>query len=321
MHTIPSKCAVTLLIGTVVSLVLFPSMTHAEESDTPSTIREARERVTRGEALYRQGDYDSALVEFQQAYDVIGEHPNRYLVLFNIGRCHHQSFRYDQALRFYRQYLEEGGDGAPDRADVEALIEELETLLGTLRVEIDIESAEVWLDNRSIGTAPGSLSVPSGVHTIELRAPGHVTARHRITVAAGSEELLIVTMERLPETFDGLHPAYFWTGLGLTLASGIATAILGITTVRDHNDVESRLDSLEEQWNVTQGEVDSVQNLALATDVMLVTTSIFAIATVVFALITNWELDEDSAETATQRNRFDLAIGVFGPNFSLGGRF
>lgn len=97
----------------------------APDEQLPPNMVEARERMVRGEALFVAGNFDAALAEFQRAYELAGDHPNRYLVLYNIGQCHELSFRSDEALRVYREYLRLGGDEAEDRENVEAHVEEL----------------------------------------------------------------------------------------------------------------------------------------------------------------------------------------------------
>lgn len=266
-----------------------PAPAPAPEPETqPTNVTEARARMARGEELFAAGNYDAALAEFQQAYDVIGEHPNRYLVLYNIGQCHERSFRYDQALRFYRQYLREGGETAEGRADVEAAITRLEGLLATVRVDVNVPGAEVWVDERPLGTAPGSVRIPPGVHMVEVRATGHLSARQEVQIAAGGERSISFTMERVPERYRGLHRAYFWASAGTAAACLVTGVGLGIAAFRANGELEDRLDDDQERWDVTQGEIDDVGTLALAADIMFVSTAVFTITSVILALMTDW---------------------------------
>jgi tetratricopeptide (TPR) repeat protein len=264
-----------------------PAPAPAPEAQ-PANVTEARARMARGEELFAAGNYDAALAEFQQAYDVIGEHPNRYLVLYNIGQCHERSFRYDLALRFYRQYLREGGEGAEGRADVEAAITRLEALLATVRVDVNVPSAEVWVDERPLGTAPGSVRIPPGLHTVEVRAAGHLSSRQEVQIAAGGERSLTFTMERVPERYRGLHRAYFWASAGTAAACLVTGVGLGIAAFRENNDLANRLDDDQERWDVTQAEIDHVGTLALAADIFYASTAVFTITSVILALMTDW---------------------------------
>jgi tetratricopeptide (TPR) repeat protein len=296
-----------------------PAAEEAPPSGADANVAEARERVVRGEELFEQGNFDAALVEFQQAYDIIGDHPNRYLVLYNIGQCHQRSFRYDQALRFYRMYLEEGGEDAEGRERVEESIAELEGLLATLVVEVNVPHAEVWVEDRQVGTAPGRVRIPGGLHVIEVRAEGHLAARQEVRVPAGGETELRITLEPLPERFEGLHQAYFWSAAALTVAAGITAAGLGIAAFQAHNETSQRLSDSSDRWNVTQGEIDRIGTLALAADVFFGVTAVFAVATVVFGLLTNWDgTTEDEETTASGFSLGLIASGDQGGLFAIG---
>lgn len=287
-----------------------PPAAPADEA-VAENVREARERVTRGEELFEQGNFDAALVEFQQAYDVIGDHPNRYLVLYNIGQCHERSFRYDLALRFYRQYLEEGGDGADGRQEVEDALARLEGLLATVRIEVNLDRATVWVDEREVGTAPGSVRIPGGGHTIELRAEGHLPSQREVSVPAGGELDVAFELEPLPEEFQGLHRAYFWTSASLALGSLVAAVAFGIDAFQAHNDVDRRLEDEEAQWEVTQGEIDEIGDRALAADILFGAAALFTIGAIVFALLTDWDGEPNQSPQVsllTGRHR----AGLFG---------
>ena len=289
----------------------------AEAEVPPEPVREARERVNRGEELFEQGNYDAALVEFQQAYDVIGDHPRRYLILYNIGQCHERSFRYDQALRFYHEYLEEGGEDAEGREAVLESIESLERLLATVRVEVNLPRAEVWVDERAVGTAPGTIRIPGGVHTVQVRAEGHLPVQHEVSIPAGGERTLEFTLERLPERFRGLHPTYFWTSLGLTVVSlGIGIGV-GVSAFQAHNEVDRRLGDETERWDVTQQDIDQIGDRALAADLLFGAAALFAVGTVIFGVLTNWDDDEASGAEASRRPRLSIAATARSGNLSL----
>lgn len=292
------------------------------EEPSPQVV-EARARVARGEALFARGNFDAALVEFQQAYDVIGEHPNRYLILYNIGQCHERSFRYDQALRFYRQYLEEGGEQAEGREEVEQAIARLEALLASVRIDVDVDQAEVWVDERLVGTAPGTVRIPGGSHTVEVRAPGHLPSRQEVQVPAGGEVDMSFSMEPLPERFRGLHRAYFWASAGTAAASLVVGLALGVVAFRQHSEVDRRLGDEREQWTVTQADIDRIGTLALAADVFFAASALFTAGAVVFGLLADWGRD-DQDEAATARRgslRLGAAASGHGGSVVLGGWF
>jgi tetratricopeptide (TPR) repeat protein len=273
-----------------------PPPQDASAQETPAGeahVEEARARVARGEALFERGDYDAALTEFEAAYERIGEHPNRYLILYNIGQCQERRFRYDLALEYYRRYLAEGGSSAEDSSAVTESIAELESLLATVRIGVNAPNATVLVDEREVGTAPGVVRIPAGLHVVEVRAPGYVPARAEVQIAAGAEEQISLTLEQLSEEYEGLSPVFFFAIGGVSVAALATGVILGLVAVSDRNDVEARLDDPILRWQVEQGEIDSISTMSLTADIFFGTAALFAVGAVVVALLTDWSGDEE----------------------------
>jgi tetratricopeptide (TPR) repeat protein len=86
-------------------------------------LRDAREHFDRGMTYYNLADFDPAIDEFKQAYELT-KSPR---LLFNIAQAHRLKKRYEQALYFYSAYLRLQPD-ALNRADVEGRIAEMSQL-------------------------------------------------------------------------------------------------------------------------------------------------------------------------------------------------
>lgn len=190
--------------------------------------------------------------------------------------------------------------------------------MATLHVELNVDQAELWVDGRDLGVAPASVRVPGGVHLVEVRARGYQPERRQVRLASGGDEMIELTLERLPEEFSGIHPAWFWTSLGLTGAALVAGVVLGIDAFATHNEVRRRLDDEEEQWGVTQSDLDRIEQLALAADVLFGVSLLFGVGSLVFGLLTDWDRDEGAGEA---RLEFSLAAGGDGAGILLGGEF
>jgi PEGA domain len=62
---------------------------------------------------------------------------------------------------------------------------------GTVRVLANVPGAEVWVDGRLAGTAPhDAADLAAGEHIIEVRAKGYTNKEQRVTVNAGSADIL-----------------------------------------------------------------------------------------------------------------------------------
>lgn len=295
----------------------------AQQSADDPRMAETRERITRGETLYEAGDFDGALVEFQRAYELLEGNPLQYLATYNIGRCYERMFRYDQAMQFYRLYLQQAGPDAEDRAEVEAKIELLEGLLATLHIQVNMGGYEVWVDERSLGQDLTEVMVPGGSHVVEIRAPGYVDARQQVNAPARSEQTLTFELEALAEEFEGLNQAYFWVSAGLAVATVAVGAVFGGLAIGESNDVQDRADDPIEGWLVTQGDLDHISDLALTADLLYGGAALFAVAAVVLAFFTNWGGDEDETEATPAAARLHLSPMVAGNTggLLLGGRF
>lgn len=191
-------------------MLLVVSAAHAQESEDEGeqgagsqaqitsgdiedpTSAEARRRFQQGIALARAGNCQGALAELRASFELLPR-PN---TMFNIAQCEEELHRYDLALASYERYLSLAEADAPDRASVERTMRTLGGLLGTIHIESNVP-AEVWLDDRVVGTAPGDVLVPGGSHVIELRADGRVPARREVVVAAQARVVVDVALEEV----------------------------------------------------------------------------------------------------------------------------
>ncbi len=88
----------------------------------------AQQAFTEGRQHFDLGEYKEALESFKLAYRNF-EDPT---ILFNIAQCERQLGHKEEAVAFYRKFLNKV-PGAPNRADVEATIDKLNTALAAER--------------------------------------------------------------------------------------------------------------------------------------------------------------------------------------------
>jgi tetratricopeptide (TPR) repeat protein len=94
------------------------SAVRAEDAD------KAREHYSVGLRAYDLGKYDEAIAEFEQAY----RYKDAPGLLYNIGQAYRLSNRPEEAIRYYRTYLERKPDAA-NVADVQSKIDRLTAIL------------------------------------------------------------------------------------------------------------------------------------------------------------------------------------------------
>lgn len=295
---------------------------HAQAPTTadPPNVVQAREHLNRGTQLLDQANYDGALVEFQRAYDLIpAEHPARPLILFNIARANERLFRYDVALDYYHRFLADAAPDAPQRAEVQGTIGTLEGFLGTLDIQTNVP-AEVWVDDRQVGTAPGTVRVPGGRHVVRVHADGHQDGQREVQVAARETQTVSFTLSALASEYRGISSVFFWGASGLALGAALAGGGVGIAAISRRGNVNAQL--MDPVRSLDGGSLEAarreIQTFALVADVLFGTAGVFVITAVVLAFLTDW-----GGAPSTERAALHV-LPFAGPDvagLSLGGSF
>jgi len=91
-------------------------------ASAPGAPASAATAFERGAHAYDLGRFDEAIVHFEQAY-ALDPAP---ILLFNIAQAYRRLGKPEQALGYYRRYRDLAPANAPDRADAERRIIELE---------------------------------------------------------------------------------------------------------------------------------------------------------------------------------------------------
>ena len=276
----------------------------------------AKKYFDRGVKFFEAENYDAALTEFERAYAHLKGHPKRFFVLDNIGQCHERQFRYDKALEYYRRYLKEGGEAAEDRAVVLATIRTLEGLLATLTIQSNV-SAEVWVDDRFMGNAPGDVLVPGGLHVIELRAAGYEAAQKEVNIAARERQTHQFSLNELSQ-YEGLHPAYFYSGVALTAVSLGAGSYFGLKALSEDQAGHDREEEQGEFGNDAEDE-EHVKQLALTADICFAGAAVFGVGTTLLYFMTDW--GERTGERPPEATQVEGHIGPDSLGVSLRGSF
>ncbi len=97
----------------------------APSSNEPKTKEqlEAQQHFQRAKDLYQTGAYREAIAELEQAR---GLDPKAKDLVFNLGIVHEKLGKFDEAITFFRQYMEMGGVTASERGKAENIIKRIE---------------------------------------------------------------------------------------------------------------------------------------------------------------------------------------------------
>ena len=118
------RTLVVLISILAISHVAWAQKHHKADPEQEKREAEARDHYEKGLTHYNLGEFDPAVEEFKKAYEL----SNAPGLLFNIAQVYRAKEDYKQALYFYRTYLRLQPD-APNRADVEARVADLERMV------------------------------------------------------------------------------------------------------------------------------------------------------------------------------------------------
>lgn len=263
----------------------------------------ARELYTQGQQLFRQGDFTTAQRAFEDAYRAV---PNP-VVLLSIAECQVRNEDFAAAVGSLRQYLTDKPN-APDRAQVETQIANLESKPGTVSIESSPPGAVIWVDDENTGyLTPNEISVRSGTHSVRLSAPGFQNVEQAINVTIGSKQRLSLALvadapppvaeeapaEPMPMPEEGGRQRYagpaVWTAIavaGVTAVVGTGLGVAALKTKSSYDDYP------------TQAKIDKGEKLALFADVNFGIAIVAGVTGLVLYLTSNKHEDMQPVETA-----------------------
>lgn len=235
------------------------AVAHATPSSQQRAL--ARELYTKGQQLFREGDFRAAEHSFEEAYRVA---PTA-IVLLSIAECQVRTEQFERAAETLEIYLREKPD-AKDRAEVRTQIDTLRSKPAFLTVSSNIAGADIWVDGSDTGmSTPADLSLSPGVHNVTVVRDGYVRAEQSIRLAPAGRDTIRFTMmpearepvtvaptsvtpDSEPAQESGRHigPA-FWvaTGIGIgAIASGVTLGVLALKEDKEYkkHPTEKRAD-------------------------------------------------------------------------------
>lgn len=270
----------------------------AQKNANPSAsdIAEARRRYELGVRFYDDGNFEAARIEFERAY---ASAPS-YRILYNIALAYRSLNNYVDALKAFERYLVDArNEIAPERrASVEKDIVELKARIGRVRVTADVPGAEILIDGIVVGKAPLSapVAVNPGLRRISAQAEGYAAASRTVTVGSSEELSTNLHLEKISSTTtiimsDKSNPWALPTVLGwsATGAAAIGAGVFGVLSLRAKSDQTDKLEQIGAgDPAANRGELDDArkktQTLAGVTDALVITTAVFAGASIYFTL-------------------------------------
>ncbi len=324
MRARPSVCAL------VVAAMLAAGSTRAQGTD------DARSHFTRAVELFKEGDFRAAHIEFGRAYEAA---PN-YKVLYNLGQTSLELQDYAGALKAFRGYLDGGGHevSAARKTQVENELKKLESRVARVEVTVNVEGADISIDDVSVGKSPlrEPVLVGAGRRRITVLKSGLAAVTRMIDVAGGDKSHVTIDLvePQSPSTVivqqqpTESHPPVitpppiepphervtsgpstaFYVGLTTTIVLGVATGVLGGFALASKSDFDSKVGQVGVKTSDIDGARDQTRSFALATDIVGIVGIAAAVTTVVLAV------------TTSSKHREALRASVFISPFGFGVR-
>jgi hypothetical protein len=287
LASLPLRRAVSAL-GFVLA-ALAPHGARAQAADSVeagagSDVDQARRHFGQGLKLYKDGDFDAALVQFERAYAV---KPN-FKVLYNIAQSYFELHQYVEARDTLSRYLKDGaGSIEPERqAAVQADLSELQRRIAHLTLKVDVTGATVFVDGKKVGTTPlgAAVDVNEGQRTISVETTDRGSKQRIVRLAGGEEQTVSVDFAATSaapataaaSTTTSLPPAPasrglgagFWLTGGMAIALGAGAGVTGYLALKARDDHDADL----VRFGVTESELkdtrDRAKTFALTTDIL-----------------------------------------------------
>ncbi len=270
-----------LLLST--SLVSTTAQTAFAEPSA-AAVEEGRARFTKGVSLFRAGDFRAALIEFNRANTVAPS----FRIQFNIGQTCAELQDHVCAMKAFSSFLNEGGKQVPaaQRTIAEKELTRLKALVGTVRIVVDVDGANVTIDDTAAGASPiaDPMMVIAGKRKITAKKSGLTPVSATVDVPAGETvevSLAFAETKNQPPGVVVTTPSEtsrtpFYIGLAATGVLTAGTVVFGALSLGANSDLKAKAGEL----GTTKGEVESAQSkvktLAIVTDVFFGATLVAA---------------------------------------------
>jgi tetratricopeptide (TPR) repeat protein len=208
-------------VAALVCAVALPSRARAEGAEDD---KEARRLFQKAELSFNLGKFEEALGDYQAAYQA------KPLTgfLFNIAQCYRNLGNWERARFFYRRYLTLE-PRSPNRHRVEDLVSEMTDRLDKQQAAAAAAAPTTTAPPSSAGETP-AVAAPSSVApppaaVLPLPAPKALPSAEP-TSSSDVAATLVTSPAAAPEPAPVYKRWWFWTGVGVVVAGGVAAAFV-----------------------------------------------------------------------------------------------
>jgi hypothetical protein len=157
---------------------------------------DARRDYDAGKLLFEDGDYATALLKYQAAFDQT--HDPR--LLWNVAVCQKDLRHYARAAATLGRYLTEGGDllSSSDRHDAQELARAIAPFTVPTTIQVSEPDTQIWIDETMVGRSPlaGTIPLDMGTRRVRAKKDGYRLFDREFPVGGSAATTIEVTLER-----------------------------------------------------------------------------------------------------------------------------
>ena len=174
------------------------AQTHAARAKplAQSLPADAKRDYDAGKLLFEDGDFGTALLKYQAAYDSTRD----ARLLWDVAVCEKSLRHYARALAALTRYLAEGAEvlTVADRRDSQDLSKAITPFTSAQTLHVAQDGAEVWIDERGVGASPlpGPLVLDIGTRRVRVRKDGFRVWDRQVPVGGSAPTTVEVTLEK-----------------------------------------------------------------------------------------------------------------------------
>jgi hypothetical protein len=191
------------LLVAVAAAVLFAGPDAAAQPRSPKPVSlaqslppDARRDYDAGKLLFEDGDYATALLMYQAAFDQT--HDPR--LLWNVAVCQKDLRHYARAAATLGRYLAEGGErlSPSDRHDAQELARAIAPFTVPTTIQVSEPDAQIWIDEAMVGRSPlaGTVALDMGTRRVRVKKDAYRLFDREFPVGGSAATTIEVTLER-----------------------------------------------------------------------------------------------------------------------------
>src|SRR5512140_1319301 len=161
----------------------------------PAPAAEVKTHMDAADKAAKAKEWDKAAQEYKAAFDLA----HAEAALEGLANALYQAKRAPEAFEAYDELLRSYGDGLsfPKRTAAEARRKELAAHTGIIQVNVAEPGAEIFVDDKSIGTSPlPPRHVAAGTHKVRVAKAGFASFEQTVSAADGQTSTVTATLTR-----------------------------------------------------------------------------------------------------------------------------